>query len=55
MAILAHKDAQPLTATQAERYADSADRRTRLFNMSCMGVLIAFALANILRGFVSRA
>ncbi|SMD25300.1 carbohydrate ABC transporter permease [Kibdelosporangium aridum] len=44
MAILAHKDAQPLTATQAERYAASADRRTRLFNRCCTGVLIAFAL-----------
>jgi multiple sugar transport system permease protein len=44
MAILAHKDVQPLTATQAQRYAASADRRTRLFNRCCTGVLIAFAL-----------
>jgi multiple sugar transport system permease protein len=44
MAILAYKDVQPLTATQAQRYAASADRRTRLFNRCCTGVLIAFAL-----------
>jgi multiple sugar transport system permease protein len=43
MAILAHKDETP-TATQAQRYAASADRRTRLFNRCCTGVLIAFAL-----------
>jgi multiple sugar transport system permease protein len=44
MAILAHKDVEPLTPTQAQRYAASADRRTRLFNRCCTGVLIAFAL-----------
>jgi multiple sugar transport system permease protein len=44
MAVLAHKDVQPLTAVQAQRYADTADRRTRLFNRCCTGVLIAFAL-----------
>ncbi|OLF14760.1 carbohydrate ABC transporter permease [Actinophytocola xanthii] len=45
MAILAHSDdVQPLTAAQAQRYADTADRRTRLFNRCCTAVLIAFAL-----------
>ncbi|CAM3357180.1 carbohydrate ABC transporter permease [Kibdelosporangium persicum] len=44
MAITTHKDLQPLTSTQAQRYAASADRRMRLFNRCCTGVLIAFAL-----------
>jgi multiple sugar transport system permease protein len=44
MAILAHKDVVDLSAAQARRYAASADRRTRLFNRCCTGVLIAFAL-----------
>jgi multiple sugar transport system permease protein len=33
-----------LTAAEARRYAASADRRLRLFNRCCTGVLIAFAL-----------
>ncbi|PRX46181.1 carbohydrate ABC transporter membrane protein 2 (CUT1 family) [Prauserella shujinwangii] len=44
MAILANKDVQPLTAAQARHHAATADRRTRLFNRCCTGVLIAFAL-----------
>src|SRR6266498_37779 len=44
MTILAHKDVRTLSPTQAQRYADSADRRTRLFNRCCTGVLIAFAI-----------
>ena len=44
MAILTHQDVEPLTAAQAQRYAATADRRTRLFNRCCAGVVIAFAL-----------
>src|SRR5688500_15321027 len=44
MAILTHQDVEPLTAAQAQRYAATADRRTRLFNRCCAGVIIAFAL-----------
>lgn len=33
-----------LSTTEARRYADSADRRTRIFNRCCTGVLIAFAI-----------
>ena len=33
-----------ISAAQAERYAASADRRLKLFNRTCVGVLIAFAL-----------
>ena len=33
-----------LSAEQARRYAVSADRRLKLFNRTCIGVLIAFAL-----------
>jgi multiple sugar transport system permease protein len=43
MATLAY-DARPLTTAEAQRYATSADRRTRLFNRCCTGVLIAFAV-----------
>jgi multiple sugar transport system permease protein len=37
-------EARALSATEARRYADSADRRTRVFNRCCTGVLIAFAI-----------
>jgi multiple sugar transport system permease protein len=43
MATLAY-DARVLSTAEAQRYAASADRRTRIFNRCCMGVLIAFAL-----------
>jgi multiple sugar transport system permease protein len=33
-----------LSTAEARRYADSADRRTRIFNRCCTGVLIAFAI-----------
>jgi multiple sugar transport system permease protein len=33
-----------LSTAEARRYADSADRRTRVFNRCCTGVLIAFAI-----------
>jgi multiple sugar transport system permease protein len=33
-----------LSAEQARRYAVSADRRLKLFNRTCVAVLIAFAL-----------
>jgi multiple sugar transport system permease protein len=33
-----------LSAAEARRYADSADRRTRVFNRCCTGVLVAFAI-----------
>jgi multiple sugar transport system permease protein len=44
MAVLAHKDVRVLSPTEARHYAASADRRTRLFNRCCTGVLVAFAL-----------
>src|SRR5262245_48380496 len=37
-------ETRALGTTEARRYAASADRRTRLFNRCCTGVLIAFAL-----------
>ncbi|TDV57481.1 carbohydrate ABC transporter permease [Actinophytocola oryzae] len=37
-------EARSLTAAQARRYADAADRRTRIFNRCCTGVLVAFAI-----------
>lgn len=33
-----------LSTAEARRYAGAADRRTRLFNRACTGVLIAFAI-----------
>ncbi len=33
-----------LSAAEARRYVTSADRRTRIFNRACAGVLIAFAI-----------
>lgn len=33
-----------LTSAEAQRFATSADRRTRLFNRCCTGVLVAFAI-----------
>src|SRR5262245_32095712 len=33
-----------LTAAEARRHVASADRRTRIFNRCCTGVLIAFAI-----------
>lgn len=33
-----------LSTAEARRYVDSADRRTRIFNRCCTGVLIAFAI-----------
>jgi multiple sugar transport system permease protein len=44
MTLLAHKDVQEPSMAMARRYAAAADRRTRLFNRCCTGVLIAFAL-----------
>jgi multiple sugar transport system permease protein len=44
MTLLAHKDLHEPSMAMAQRYAASADRRTRLFNRCCTGVLIAFAL-----------
>jgi len=44
MTILAHEDLRAMTAGEVQRYGASADRRTRLFNRCCVGVLIAFAL-----------
>jgi multiple sugar transport system permease protein len=37
-------ETRALSAAEARRYADSADRRTRVFNRCCTGVLIAFAI-----------
>jgi multiple sugar transport system permease protein len=44
MAILAHQDVRAMSPAQAQRHVASVDRRTRLFNRCCAGVLIAFAL-----------
>lgn len=43
MATLTH-ERRALTTAEARRYSDSADRRTRIFNRCCTGVLIAFAI-----------
>jgi multiple sugar transport system permease protein len=37
-------ESRALTTAEARRYAASADRRTRIFNRCCTGVLVAFAL-----------
>jgi multiple sugar transport system permease protein len=44
MATLVVDDARVLSAAEARRHVLAADRRTRLFNRCCTGVLIAFAL-----------
>jgi multiple sugar transport system permease protein len=44
MATLVADDARVLSAAEARRQVVAADRRTRLFNRCCTGVLIAFAL-----------
>ncbi|GAB3447493.1 carbohydrate ABC transporter permease [Actinophytocola sediminis] len=44
MSILAYQDVRQPSAADAQRNVAAADRRTRLFNRCCTGVLIAFAI-----------